>query len=235
MAQQRRMVYGSLFANAELNMLPIEARYLYVGTMVLADDDGRLRADPRSLRGQIFSYDESITSTDVESWLQKLSEAGQIELYERDGVKVLRHPKWKEYQKIRQDLYVPSRLPPPLRSRNDDVTEPLLKEDKLSKEKKEKYPREWLTAVPDTDLLELVAKYDASGPQIRRKAEQFHNYCVSKDKRYSNHRAALENALDRDFGRRPPKKEEPSLEKKPLTPEQRTALESISQSMRVKP
>lgn len=205
-------------------MLPIEARYLYIGAIVLADDDGRLRADPRSLRGQIFSYDESITSSDVESWLLKLVEAGQIELYERDGVKVLRHPKWDSYQKIRTDMYVPSRLPAP-------VTPPLqprtISKVKLSKDKESKYPREWLTTIPDSDLLELVAKYDASGPQIRRKADQFHNYCVSKDTKYANHRAALENALDRDFGRRAPKKKSPIEKPVHLDPEEQRRVDAL--------
>jgi len=67
---------------------------LYIGTLILADDDGRLRADPRFLKGQIFSYDEKITSTEVEGWLQNLASFGQISLYDHDGVRGLLHPKW---------------------------------------------------------------------------------------------------------------------------------------------
>jgi hypothetical protein len=91
----------------------------------------------------------------------------------------------------------------------------------------------YLLDIPTDDLKELCEKYEASVSQVKRKAEQFHNYCVSKPKKYANYRAALENALDKDFGRRvklQPKAEEP---KRPLTADERAALDRISAEMRV--
>jgi len=132
------MIYSSILGNTELGMRPIEERMLYIGTLILADDDGRLRADPRFLKGQIFSYDEKITSTEVEGWLQDLASFGQISLYDHDGVRVLLHPKWLNYQRIRGDMYVPSKLPaPPLQPCNESVTNPYhkLSKDNISKDK----------------------------------------------------------------------------------------------------
>lgn len=232
------MIYGKIYANAELNMLPIEARYLYIGTLVLADDDGRLRADSRYLRGQIFSFDEGITSANVETWLSNLHEAGQIDIYEADGVKVLLHPKWKEYQKIRSDMYDRSKLPPPLLDRNEDVTGAVhkLSKDKLSKDK-ETAALAYLTSIPIEDLSELTKKYDASSAQVKRKAEQMANYCAAKGKAYKNYRAFLENGLDRDFGRRPAEKTKEETEK-PLTPDEKARVDAlkgeISSRFRVK-
>lgn len=130
------MVYSSLFDNTELNERAIEARLLYIGLIVLADDDGRLRYDPHVLKGKIFSHDEKISVSEVEKWLSELSDLKQICIYERDGVKVIKHPNWLKYQRIRADLYEPSKLPAPLRTRNVDVTEPSLKirKDKISKD-----------------------------------------------------------------------------------------------------
>lgn len=144
------MIYGTVYANAELNLLPIEARHMYIGMLVLADDDGRLRADPRYLKGQFFSYDEKITSTEVEKWLEMLEEIGQVSIYERDGVKILRHPKWKKYQAIRADMYVTSKLPSPLRNRNEDDTETVhkLSKDKLSKDKEREENTELVAHAP---------------------------------------------------------------------------------------
>lgn len=131
------MIYGSVYANAELNLLPIEARHLYIGTLVLADDDGRLRADPRFLKGQLFSYDEDITSAQVDKWLTQLEAVGQISIYEEKGVRVLTHPKWKEYQRIRSDMYTPSKLPKPVQERTESVTETVhnISKDKVKKDK----------------------------------------------------------------------------------------------------
>lgn len=137
MAQQRRMIYDSLYANPAVNMLPVEARYLYIGTIVLADDDGKVRADPRYLRGRLFSFDEKITSNEVKKWTDQLSEIGQILLYQVGEEHFLKHPNWKKYQRIRADMRSPSKLPNPLRNRNEDVTEPLLNinQDKTNQDK----------------------------------------------------------------------------------------------------
>jgi hypothetical protein len=137
MAQQRRMIYAKIFGTHSLNSLSIEARYLYVAMIVLSDDDGRLNGDPRYLKGQVFSYDESITSDMVKGWRDALAEHDQIELYKHDNNEYISHPNWKEYQSIRSDMYVPSRIPKPKRSRNEVVTETVhkLSKGKLSKEK----------------------------------------------------------------------------------------------------
>lgn len=97
----------------------------------------------------------------------------------------------------------------------DDVTDVTLEENRIEKNREEEKPHKhlkYLTELPPEDLKELTEKYDANSVQVRRKAEQFSNYCVSKPKKYANYRAALENALDKDFGRRvklQPKAEEP--------------------------
>ena len=87
MAQQRRMVYAKVLGSYHLNTLPIEARYLYVGMLVLADDDGRLTADPRYLKGQIFSYDDDVDAARVEELLTALNDKKVVELDEAEWVK----------------------------------------------------------------------------------------------------------------------------------------------------
>ncbi len=123
MAQQRRMVYAKTFSSHTLNSLPVEARYLYVGMIVVADDDGRLNGDPRYLKGQVFSYDDEVTSDMVKEWRDLLATHGQIDLYRVENTEYISHPNWKEYQSIRSDMYVPSRIPKPKRNRTEPVTE----------------------------------------------------------------------------------------------------------------
>lgn len=228
------MIYASIYANAELNMLPIEARHLYIGTLVLADDDGRLRADARYLKGQLFGYDETITSAEVENWLLKLSEVGQIDIYERDGVRILRHPNWKEYQRIRADLYVPSRLPPPLRSRNETVTEPLLNisKDNIRKEREDTplhKTQEYLKSLPSEDVKEFNQRFEASERQITKKAEDLLLWCESNGRSKKNYRAFLLTALRKDFPER--RRPIPLPPKPQMTPEELQHLEKISKEI----
>lgn len=75
-------------------------------------------------------------------------------------------------------------------------------EKKKNREEKSTARQSYLSEIPSPDLEELREKYDASATQIKRKAEELHNYCLAKGKIYKNYRAFLENALQRDFGRR---------------------------------
>ena len=109
----------------------------------------------------------------------------------------------------------------------------------LEEKRKEKNREEKITAsmkflseIPETDLKELVEKYEASPTQIKRKADELRNYCLSKGKTYKNYRAFLENALQKDFGRRLQASPVEKVEKRPLTADERAALERVSQEVK---
>lgn len=110
---QRRMIYAKIFASHDLNTLSVNARYLYIGTLVLADDEGRLNADSRYLKGQIFSYDESVVFLDVSKWLMELEKIGILTLYQSGGSTFIQHPNWAKYQYIRNDRKSESKIPAP--------------------------------------------------------------------------------------------------------------------------
>jgi hypothetical protein len=99
-------------------------RYCYVGTILIADDDGRLNADPRFIKGQIFPYDDEITVQNVANVLKDLQSDKQLILYEISGSTYAQHPKWSDWQKIRADIYIPSKVPSLRQFRNRSVTGP---------------------------------------------------------------------------------------------------------------
>src|SRR3990167_4590447 len=115
---QRRMVYVKIWTSEQFGKLSDKAKLLYVGTITLADDDGRLRANPSYLRGQIFPYDDSLSATEVLRLRNEVENNGLFIVYSVDGFDYIEHPKWPEYQSIRKDLYKISSLP----SRNEAVT-----------------------------------------------------------------------------------------------------------------
>lgn len=92
-----------------------------------------------------------------------------------------------------------------VRTKSDKVPLEEKRKEEKRKEEKDAKPTSrlaWLTAIPDDDLKELSEKYEASPAQVQRKADDLKNYCESKGKSYKNYRAFLENALQKDFGRR---------------------------------
>lgn len=113
MATQRRMVYAKMLSSHKLCQMPITARWLFIGTILLADDNGRLNGDPRYLRGQIFSYDQEVTVEEVEKMIDDLVNSTVIHSYEVDGSKYLHHPKWSQYQHLRKDRMSRSQIPKP--------------------------------------------------------------------------------------------------------------------------
>lgn len=219
MAQQRRVVYAKLLGSHQLNSLPVEARYLYVGMVVLADDDGRLNADPRYLKGQIFSYDDHIDAKYVQALLNDLHRTQLVELYTVDGVTYAQHPKWSEYQKIRKDMYVPSKIPSikatnaePLQTCNEPVTKAVhkLSKVKLNKVKSSKEntpPRE--LEVPKKEYGEFknvllteqehAKLIEKNGQQVTDEyIESLSNYMASKKTKYTSHYATLNMWISRD-------------------------------------
>lgn len=113
MATQKRMVYAKMLSSHKLCQMPITARWLFIGTILLADDNGRLNGDPRYLRGQIFSYDQEITVEEVEKMIEELVNSTVIHSYEVDGSRYLHHPKWSQYQHLRKDRMSRSQIPKP--------------------------------------------------------------------------------------------------------------------------
>lgn len=107
------MIYAKLLSNQELGSIPVAARYLYVGMVVLADDEGRLNGSPAYLRGQVFTYDGDITNDDVANWTSMLSVLELIKVYSVNKATYIQHPKWNEYQLLRKDRISTSQIPAP--------------------------------------------------------------------------------------------------------------------------
>jgi hypothetical protein len=87
-----------------------EARLLFIQLWTIADDDGRLRAAPQFLAGQLYPYDEDARGL-LGGWLDELEREACIHRYEHDGTRYLEIMKWRDHQKI--DKPARSRLPAP--------------------------------------------------------------------------------------------------------------------------
>lgn len=87
-----------------------DTRLVFIGLWTCADDDGRFRADPRYLAGQLLPYDADGLET-INRALAELLAEGSVQLYEADGSSYGWVTGWSRHQRI--DRPSASRLPSP--------------------------------------------------------------------------------------------------------------------------
>lgn len=87
-----------------------DARLLYPGLWCLADEHGRLRADPRWIKGQLFAYDDDLTPEIIDRLIDMIAATGRAVRYRVRSSRYLFLPKLGKHQRLEADK-VPSRLP----------------------------------------------------------------------------------------------------------------------------
>jgi len=107
------MVHVSIWASGQVAKLSRDARLLYVGLITLGDDDGRLRGAPALIRSQILPYDDDVKVADVARWIGEIEAKKLIVRYEVEGEEFMLHPKWEDYQLLREDRRRDSNIPAP--------------------------------------------------------------------------------------------------------------------------
>lgn len=107
------MVHRTIWASGQVAKLSPMARLLFIGLITLGDDDGRLKGSPALIRSQIFPYDDDIKVADVAKMLVEIEAQKLVIGYEVEGEQCYFHPKWEEYQHIREDRRRESNIPAP--------------------------------------------------------------------------------------------------------------------------
>jgi len=98
-----RSIKPELPSDEKLARVSIQARYTFVLLITQADDDGLLRAESRQLLGQLYPYDDTVTTEMLSGWLQELADAGRIRLRKTvDGGQVAEVVNFNKHQLIRK-------------------------------------------------------------------------------------------------------------------------------------
>lgn len=118
----RRMINPEIWFNEKVTTLPDAGRLLFIGIFSNADNEGRLKASPKYLKGHIFPYDDDKTLDQVKQLRDQCAELGLVRLYSKNGQEYLDLPGWYEHQSIRKDRYKKSELPSPEEA--DDTSTP---------------------------------------------------------------------------------------------------------------
>lgn len=119
MARQR-FIHPCIWTSDNFLELSSRQRLLFIGMFSLADDDGRIKANPRTLKAAIFPADE-ITLDEIETDLFMLLKTKSIILYEVDGLRYAYFPNWGKFQKPKYPQ--PSKLPSPSSANASEILE----------------------------------------------------------------------------------------------------------------
>lgn len=107
-----RSIKPEFWDDEEIADLPRDARLLYIGTWNQADEHGRLRGNPKWIKGKIFPYDDDIDADYIDGLLKMLSDMGKVVRYTVAGKAYMYLPNLDRHQRLEASK-VPSRLPSP--------------------------------------------------------------------------------------------------------------------------
>ena len=127
---RKRMIDPEIWENQRFGEMSLMARFLWIGLISHADDEGKGKASPSLLKRNIFGFDSTVRATDIEKTLTELSSKMSITLYEINGEKFYKLDKWFSWQSIQKPKK--SKIPdPPL---IDGVRGDIVSESKLQYE-----------------------------------------------------------------------------------------------------
>ena len=107
-----RMIDKVIILSKKINATSEGAENLYYRIYVNTDDFGLFHADPKILKGQIYTL-RSISVATIERRLNELIEIGLVKIYESDGEKYLEIVGFEKHQTFRKDYVRKYEYPKP--------------------------------------------------------------------------------------------------------------------------
>ena len=98
MAGRIRTLKPEILEDEKTGALSHEAWRMFVSMILLADDYGNLRGNPRYLEGQVFWARECVEG--ASRIIRELLESGLVEAYELNGQEYLHLPGWAKHQRV---------------------------------------------------------------------------------------------------------------------------------------
>ncbi len=107
---KQRFIWPSIWVSENFLELNFRQRLLFIGMFSLADDEGRIKASPISIKAAVFPVD-NVSLEEIKSDLQVLYKTGCILLYKVNSEIFASIVKWDIYQHPKYK--VASKIPPP--------------------------------------------------------------------------------------------------------------------------
>lgn len=209
------MLSKTISTSRKVNRLPDRAALLYTWLIPHTDDFGHLEGDAISIKAKVAPM-RPITEQEVEQDLELMVQNSLIQRYEVEGEKYIEILNFDSFQTFRSDRQKKADYPGPdgkfpvdTRWDTNDIPEGTnrrVREEKRSKEKrredKEHASVSYLLNIPAEDMKDWTTRFNVTEKEVKSKAEDLKLYCERKNKRYSNYKSFLLNAIKKDFKER---------------------------------
>jgi len=97
---RKRTIDPDLWTNRKAMRLTRDALLFYIGTLSMADDEGRLGWSAVELRVKIMPGRDDVSVQSVEGWMAECATEGLVQLYSVGDGEYAWHPDWKQTQYV---------------------------------------------------------------------------------------------------------------------------------------
>lgn len=105
-----RMLHKTISVSEQVSNLSIQAQLLFTWLIPHADDEGRLKGNPKHIKVMVVPCHQW-TPEQVQDFLEEIDKQGLINFWEKDGQRYIEFPNWKTFQYIAKDRFHKSELP----------------------------------------------------------------------------------------------------------------------------
>jgi hypothetical protein len=149
------------------------------------------------------SRELKIRPSTIQDYIQLLKSDSYIDIKPTTKYSVITILNWSAYQESDSKTVNKATTKQQQSNTNKNVKNDKNKEKEMYKEKeKPENSLAYLTAIPQLDVDQFLKDYKVTAYDVYKKGRDFSNYCLAKGKTYRNYKAALRNALAKDFGER---------------------------------
>lgn len=121
MAKDARMLHLSISKSLQVDSLPLPARLLFTWMIAHADDDGRIKGEPKYIKGSVVPLTNWSTKN-IQKYLELMKNTGLIYYWQENTQWFVEFVKWNMYQHIRSDRYKSSDLPSFIKDTGNQVS-----------------------------------------------------------------------------------------------------------------
>jgi len=105
-----RMLHNKISKSLQVDELPLPAQLLFSWMISWADDEGRIRGEPKYIKGTVVPL-KNWSLKHIERYLQAMRNLGLIYYWSDNNEQYIEFVKWNEHQQIRKDRLIKSTIP----------------------------------------------------------------------------------------------------------------------------
>lgn len=117
-----RMLHKKISVSLQVNKLTLPTRLLFTWMIPHADDEGRMKGDPESIKATVVPM-VKWSFKKIREYLEEIKSKGLIYYWQENNEWFIEFVKWNEHQTIRKDRFISSNLPS-YSKRDDNQTTP---------------------------------------------------------------------------------------------------------------